>query len=197
MHRSLHCCRGYLLSHAFATAFCHSWSRLAQHRATSVKLNATKTQIWCNQGAPGRVVQVKFGAAEMALTTRAKFKVVGVELWAKERVASLPVSDLSPHRKSGVSIKGEGARLSMPKRSLPRCLRQTASKHHRLSARIRPVLKGVAEREREREKRTRTDCMRSVPAFRVNLQFLPIPKVLPLCHERWCGLWRWTLNAGR
>ena len=47
-----------------------------------IKLNATKTQIWCNRGAGGWVIKVKFGAAEVSLTTRATFKVVGIELGA-------------------------------------------------------------------------------------------------------------------
>ena len=54
-----------------------------------IKTNAMKTQIRCNQGSPGRVGKVKFGAVDVPLTTRVTFKVVGIEFGAKERVASI------------------------------------------------------------------------------------------------------------
>ena len=65
------------------------------HQAT--REMATKTQkkgvavadTFVASASFGRVVKVKFGAAEVPLTTRVTFKVVGIELGAKERVASL------------------------------------------------------------------------------------------------------------
>ena len=38
----------------------------------------TKTQLWCNRGAVGRQVRMKFGEDTVALATRATFRVMGI-----------------------------------------------------------------------------------------------------------------------
>ena len=48
----------------------------------------TKTQLWCNRGAVGRQVRMKFGEDTVALATRATFCVVGIELGGRERAAT-------------------------------------------------------------------------------------------------------------
>ena len=67
----------------FLVAGCYEWCSLL-----GVQLNATKTQLWCNRGAVGRQVRMKFGEDTVALATRATFRVVGIELGDRERAAT-------------------------------------------------------------------------------------------------------------
>ena len=67
----------------FLVAGYYEWCALL-----GVRLNATKTQLWCNRGAVGRQVRLKFGTETVALATRATFRVVGIELGANERAAT-------------------------------------------------------------------------------------------------------------
>ena len=67
----------------FLVAGYYEWCSLL-----GVRLNATKTQLWCNRGAVGRQVRMKFGEDTVALATRATFRVVGIELGDRERVAT-------------------------------------------------------------------------------------------------------------
>ena len=53
-----------------------------------IKLHADKTQVWTNVGSPTQEVTLQFGANSVKLKCRETFRVVGIELGAKERLAS-------------------------------------------------------------------------------------------------------------
>ena len=57
-------------------------------RLLGIKLNLAKTQLWSNQGSGGQRVLLTLVDGSLELTTRATFRMVGVELGSNERVAT-------------------------------------------------------------------------------------------------------------
>ena len=89
-----------------------------------IQLHLDKTELWCSELSGGQKVVLNLESGPLELTTRATFKMVGIELGSNEKIATavhlearLPNSLLAIQRLAGLALRC-GARPFSPKSSM-------------------------------------------------------------------------------